>query len=96
MSRRARFSDATVAGASKTAPPQYTAKTRGKPDSDLYKATLFLPRPVARRLRELSVERNTSLQQLLMEAVDAWLTKQGQGGMTIQQILDQQAKASQG
>ena len=89
MSTRGRFSKETVAGAGKAAPPQYTAKPRGKPDSDIYKATFFIPRPIFRQLRELSVERNTSLQQLLMEALDMWLPKQG--GKTIQQIRDQQA-----
>jgi hypothetical protein len=42
-------------------------------------ATFYIPRPTLKRLREIALDRSTSLQQLLVEAVDQWLKKQGEG-----------------
>lgn len=42
------------------------------------KQTVFIPRPVHKRLKEICFERNISQQQIFMAALDAWLVGEGE------------------
>jgi hypothetical protein len=65
---------------SSVAAPRSTkvATTRGRPEKDKVAATFYIPRPTHKRLKSMALERSTSLQQLLEEAVDEWLQRQSE------------------
>lgn len=64
------------AGARETFVAQSRLKADGEADVS---ATFFIPRPTHKRMREIALDRNTSLQQLMAEAVDLWLKTNGEG-----------------
>jgi hypothetical protein len=53
------------------------AQTRGNLAKDWVSATFYIPRPTHKRLKAWALENDTSLQQILEEATDAWLARHG-------------------
>ena len=78
MSKGKGLSAETISGASGIDRAPLTAQIRGEPSKAKYSMTFFMPRPTARRMKAIALERNTSLQQLVAEAVDEWLAKRGE------------------
>ena len=58
--------------------PTYQARVRGRPDRAYVSMTFFIRRDAHRRLKELAAQRDTSQQELMTEALDMWLAKQGE------------------
>ncbi len=50
-----------------------TAKTKGNVKKPWVSATFYIPRPTHKRLRDYDNANDTSLQQILEEAMDMWL-----------------------
>lgn len=63
----------------------HKAQQRGKPESDLYKSTFFIPRAVYKVLREHAMTNETSIQQIQLEALDKWLVQET--GKTMAEIV---------
>ena len=78
MTKAKGLSAETMSGAADTDRPTLAAKTRGKPEKRNASMTFFIPRPTHERMRAIALGRNTSLQQLVAEAVDEWLAKRGE------------------
>ncbi len=51
----------------------YTPRIRGKPERDLYPMTFRMPRKTQKVLALYAVEQNTTLQDLVAQAVDEWM-----------------------
>jgi hypothetical protein len=51
------------------------ASVKGKPERDKVSSTFYIPRATHKWLKQTAMDRNTSLQQLLEEAVDEWLAR---------------------
>ena len=56
-------------------------KPRVADDTGPSKQTIMIPRKVHRRLREICVEQNTSIQGILAAALDLWLIEAGEGSI---------------
>jgi hypothetical protein len=54
-----------------------TAKKRGNLNKMHVSATFYIPRPTHRHLKEIMAIEDTSLQQILVEALDMWLAQRG-------------------
>lgn len=59
-----------------------TPKPRVADQSAPSKQTIMISRKVHRRLKEICLERNTSIQQILTSALDRWLIEEGEGSLT--------------
>jgi hypothetical protein len=78
MSRKTIIDPNAVAALSKLTPSTAQAKTRGRPDLPFVRGTVFIPRGTYARLKALAASRQTSVQGLFEEAMDAWLAAQGE------------------
>lgn len=78
MSKPRGLSAETLGNASAAERTPLQAQPRGEPSKGKYSMTFFLPRPTAMRMKAIALDRNTSLQQLVAEAVDEWLAKRGE------------------
>jgi hypothetical protein len=58
-----------------------TPKAKVADEAAPSKQTIMIPRKVHRRLKEICLERNTSIQQILAAALDLWLIEAGEGSM---------------
>lgn len=78
MTKGKGLSAETMTGAADTDRPTLAAGVRGNPEKKKASMTFFIPRPTHERMRAIALSRNTSLQQLVAEAVDEWLAKNGE------------------
>lgn len=53
------------------------AKKRGNTNKMHVSATFYIPRPTHKHLKDIMNANDTSLQQILVEALDMWLAKRG-------------------
>ncbi len=58
-----------------------TLKPRINTESEYSKQTLKIPRPVHKRLRQICIERNVSMQDIFVDALDRWLIAEGERGI---------------
>jgi len=56
----------------------HKAAKRGNLNKMYVSATFYIPRPTHKRLKELITRDDTSLQQILEEAMDLWLMRNGE------------------
>jgi hypothetical protein len=56
--------------------PTLKARTRGNPAKRNYSMSFYIPRPTAERMQDHARTNNTSMQQIVAEAVDKWLAEQ--------------------
>ncbi len=54
------------------------AKVRGRPDLPFVRGTVFIPRGTYTRLKHMAAERQSTMQAIFEEALDAWLAAQGE------------------
>ncbi|MFM9850157.1 MAG: hypothetical protein ACKVP3_23745 [Hyphomicrobiaceae bacterium] len=57
----------------------FVAQSRYKDEESDVSATFYIPRPTHKVLRRIALDRDTSLQQILVEATDRWLKANGEG-----------------
>jgi hypothetical protein len=69
----------------------HKALPRRRTDAEKMKMTVFLPMPAHKRLVEICVERNTSQQQIWMEAFDGWMLTNGEP--TIAELVEKAGEA---
>ena len=62
----------------KPARAPHKAAKRGNLDKMHVSATFYVPRPTHKRLKEIIARDDTSLQQILEEALDMWLMRNGE------------------
>jgi hypothetical protein len=74
------LSEASAASVSR---PTWQAEQRVKtaPDKKKTNITFFLALSTHKRLKEIALERNTSLQQIVAQAVDEWLAREADGAV---------------
>ena len=58
---------------------RYTPRTRGRPERDLYHMTFKMPRKTQKKLSTFAADQNTTLQDLVAQAVDEWMQARGVG-----------------
>jgi hypothetical protein len=78
MSRKPIIDPKAADTLSRITPDTRQAKTRGRPDLPFVRGTVFIPRDTYARLKAQAALRQTSVQGLFEEAMDAWLAAQGE------------------
>jgi hypothetical protein len=74
MTKKPIIGEHLAVGLSKAAETQAPLKAiKRTAEKDVIGMTFYIPKPTHRRMKQIAIERETSLQKLVEEAVDMWL-----------------------